>query len=807
MEDPSLLDSSTEEDLSSTESGGSEDEAAKSYYEPAGSESTIGSRVHTRQMTNKMRQLGSSLRRSHGPDASTASDTLKLDDSDFADSPPSSVPRDSGSSPDESLFRPSSGAQQPKSRAKDAKRHGKSQKPAKRKKSDQSPTREDGEEGSQDLKDQDETKHTASSDSPPLIREAEIWTGDCASHSFHRFRAFHHCEQASPVYKECFCAMYGLGVSAPPSCKDELLIDCSMDTREGGALAPSAAGCEAPVYPRRLEGGDRATDREGKTCDALALTDARSLQDGLSPEGAFFDFMSASEGQKGVATRKDELPPLIDEKNLLSALWSKYSVTRCDGSFPDRGDWLSAGASRGRGDSTVSAFNACLERSFMHVGVVRQSQVPTSDLDERSVYLHLQYYLEDCAPFYDVLESPREASTARRRTTRFIVQSAHSHLQSAGSHLSKACKSSSGPRRVQAAARRSKSARGVGEGEESEEELSETEDEELSETKDDSSHLGNRGPRGPSKPKSARSSVQKGDESCVGSRIVKAASVEEENMEEVTNEDDFEQPSTEVGESKADAEVLEAKHINKKFKMQGEALDSEAPQLSAHQEVKSDSQNFRVLSNVLKMTPQKIDFSFPPRLPLQFGAIILLNLGQVVYDREKFHSKRYIFPVGYRSKRLYFSLVEPTRRCWYIQEILEGRPSGGAHSSPGEDPSDDVSTHYLSQEPLFRLTCEDLPSEPIEGSTPSGVWSEVLERIRPIREGIAGRKLLSTVSGPEQFGLSHRVIHQLIERLPNASLCVNYDPAQVLQAVQKEADGRKKRAKGGESQEEEREST
>lgn len=69
-----------------------------------------------------------------------------------------------------------------------------------------------------------------------------------------------------------------------------------------------------------------------------------------------------------------------------------------------------------------------------------------------------------------------------------------------------------------------------------------------------------------------------------------------------------------------------------------------------------------------------------------------------------------------------------------------------------------------------------MPDEPIEGPTPSGVWAEVLERVRPVREEITGKKLFTNVSGPEQFGLSHKIIHKLIYELPNSTKCTKYDP-------------------------------
>lgn len=143
-------------------------------------------------------------------------------------------------------------------------------------------------------------------------------------------------------------------------------------------------------------------------------------------------------------------------------------------------------------------------------------------------------------------------------------------------------------------------------------------------------------------------------------------------------------------------------------------------------------------------------------MPLNFVSITVLSLGEVVPNSDKFHSRRYIFPLGYKSRRSYYSLKDPNTRCDYTQEVILNPKN--------------------SKEPIFRLTCEDDPENPIQSSTPSGVWSEVLERIKPQREAIVGRVLHSTISGPEQFGFSHPIIHTLLQELPNADKCANYDP-------------------------------
>lgn len=150
-----------------------------------------------------------------------------------------------------------------------------------------------------------------------------------------------------------------------------------------------------------------------------------------------------------------------------------------------------------------------------------------------------------------------------------------------------------------------------------------------------------------------------------------------------------------------------------------------------------------------------------PILPLHVtGGVTLLDLGQVDHTHDKFHNTRYIFPVGFKSRRMYASLVDPARRCGYTQEIR----STSTKTKQGHD----------SQEPVFVLICEEAPEQVLSSSTPSGVWAMLLERVKAHREEKAGKKLSTNISGQEQFGLSNAVIKSLIEELPNATLCKKY---------------------------------
>lgn len=61
-----------------------------------------------------------------------------------------------------------------------------------------------------------------------------------------------------------------------------------------------------------------------------------------------------------------------------------------------------------------------------------------------------------------------------------------------------------------------------------------------------------------------------------------------------------------------------------------------------------------------------------PVYPINLGGLQVVNLGNVIFDRPAYHSERYILPVGYQSRRSYFSIKEPTSRCMYTCQILDG---------------------------------------------------------------------------------------------------------------------------------------
>ncbi|KAG2181735.1 hypothetical protein INT44_008550 [Umbelopsis vinacea] len=135
-------------------------------------------------------------------------------------------------------------------------------------------------------------------------------------------------------------------------------------------------------------------------------------------------------------------------------------------------------------------------------------------------------------------------------------------------------------------------------------------------------------------------------------------------------------------------------------------------------------------------------------LPVTIGRgtneVIIYSIGSVVCDREGFHNPRYIWPVGFKSKKYLPSLTTPSKKTGYISEILDG---GNA--------------------PI--VTPEDSPSTVFSGASASGVWKQLLDQIASL--GVTAK---THASGPEMLGLSNLAVTKAIQELPDADKCTRY---------------------------------
>ncbi len=137
--------------------------------------------------------------------------------------------------------------------------------------------------------------------------------------------------------------------------------------------------------------------------------------------------------------------------------------------------------------------------------------------------------------------------------------------------------------------------------------------------------------------------------------------------------------------------------------------------------------------------------------PIRLGVLTIENLGTIDPKRKAFHTERTIYPIGYRAVREYVSMVDITRQCKYVCQVLDdGGPA-----------------------PVFQVTCLDGDHFVKKDSSSSACWTAVMSAIRDATPDDR-KRLHTTVSGPEYFGLSNSLVQELIQQLPGADQCERY---------------------------------
>jgi len=154
-----------------------------------------------------------------------------------------------------------------------------------------------------------------------------------------------------------------------------------------------------------------------------------------------------------------------------------------------------------------------------------------------------------------------------------------------------------------------------------------------------------------------------------------------------------------------------------------------------------------------KYVPAPTDNNGRVLFPISLGVLTVESLGKIIYDQPNWHSEAYIWPNGYKSRRVYASMKDPERKVNYECEIILG-PGGTS--------------------PAFQITPEDDPDQPIIGSSATAVWKTVLERVNALKTEQSGKRMFAAISGPEYFGFSQPTVAKLIQDLPNADKCERY---------------------------------
>ncbi len=169
-------------------------------------------------------------------------------------------------------------------------------------------------------------------------------------------------------------------------------------------------------------------------------------------------------------------------------------------------------------------------------------------------------------------------------------------------------------------------------------------------------------------------------------------------------------------------------------------------EMSLDSELKKKIKKKKVVK-IKKIQPVVTGEDGTPVFPIKLGLISLQQLGFVITDRDSFHNERYIYPVGYKITREYWSTRDPDNVVIFTCEIRDG----------GSGPS-------------FIVTPSDYPQDQVVSSSPSGAWAQIFKLSCELRNAEPPK----ATAGPEYFGFTQPTIAYLIEKLPNANLCKNY---------------------------------
>lgn len=151
---------------------------------------------------------------------------------------------------------------------------------------------------------------------------------------------------------------------------------------------------------------------------------------------------------------------------------------------------------------------------------------------------------------------------------------------------------------------------------------------------------------------------------------------------------------------------------------------------------------------------------------IRIGSLVLHNIGQLLPHQlasGQFNNRDYIYPVGYKATRFYWSMKHCFRRARYVCSIDE-RDSAPLFSvtiiEPTECSSDDEAESLA-------LTWTD--------TTPSAIWKRILAGLESIRKANNVVKIHPDyLSGEYMFGLNEPHIIRLIESLPGVETLTNY---------------------------------
>nr|KAG5706776.1 hypothetical protein BaRGS_007279 [Batillaria attramentaria] len=153
-------------------------------------------------------------------------------------------------------------------------------------------------------------------------------------------------------------------------------------------------------------------------------------------------------------------------------------------------------------------------------------------------------------------------------------------------------------------------------------------------------------------------------------------------------------------------------------------------------------------SNRKTIPPMLLDTLGRPVFPMVLGDLTLHSIGEIVPDRNTFHTQLCIYPVGFCSTRVYASMTRPQDKCLYTCKI----------SDAGDQPE-------------FEIAPEEGTEQVFRGTTPNECHVQLQQAIN----AVVGADLLPGIgNGADFFGLTNPVVQNLIQSCPGSKKCSGY---------------------------------
>ena len=140
---------------------------------------------------------------------------------------------------------------------------------------------------------------------------------------------------------------------------------------------------------------------------------------------------------------------------------------------------------------------------------------------------------------------------------------------------------------------------------------------------------------------------------------------------------------------------------------------------------------------------------------LRVGSLIFLSVGQLLpHQLHNFHTQDYIYPIGYKVIRYYWSTTEVNKRVPYLCSIAE-----------------------VDNKPEFRITINEGKENEHTwtDSSARGVWLKVLAIVENLRkENDLVKVFPNYIIGEDLFGLCEQNVVKVLESLPGIESLTDY---------------------------------